>query len=68
MRTLLSDSTLALGSWSTGLGKVVQETRGRFHVLEWGVFCHTKRLRDHPARLNLVLSDSALKRLMRDQT
>jgi hypothetical protein len=23
------------------------------------VFCHTERLRDHPARLNLVLSDSA---------
>ena len=23
------------------------------------MFCHTERLRDHPARLNLVLSDSA---------
>jgi hypothetical protein len=23
------------------------------------VFCHTERLRDHPARLKLVLSDSA---------
>jgi len=23
------------------------------------VFCHTERLRDHPAHLNLVLSDSA---------
>ncbi|MDA7798313.1 hypothetical protein N8973_00720, partial [bacterium] len=29
-------------------------------VPEWGVFCHTERLRDHPARLNLVLSDSAI--------
>ena len=33
----------------------------RFKVPEWGVFCHTERLRDHPARLNLVLSDSASK-------
>ena len=31
----------------------------RFKVPEWGVFCHTERLRDHPARLKLVLSDSA---------
>ena len=23
----------------------------RFKVPEWGVFCHTERLRDHPARL-----------------
>ena len=42
-----------------GLGEMVQEPRARFHVPEWRVFCHTKRLRDHPARLNLVLSDSA---------
>jgi hypothetical protein len=32
----------------------------RFKVSEWGMFCHTERLRDHPARLKLVLSDSAL--------
>ena len=31
-----------------------------FKVPEWGVFCHTERLRDHPARLKLVLSDSAV--------
>ncbi len=31
----------------------------RFKVPEWGVFCHTERLRDHPTRLKLVLSDSA---------
>ena len=34
------------------------DLRARFKVPEWGVFCHTERLRDHPARLNLVLSDS----------
>ena len=59
MRALLSDSTLALGSRSTGRGKVVQEPRGRFHVLKWGVFCHAERLRNRPARLKLALSDSA---------
>ena len=26
------------------------------------MFCHSERLRDHPARLKLVLSDSAIKR------
>ena len=31
-----------------------------FEVPERGVFCHTERLRDHPAGLKLVLSDSAL--------
>ena len=30
----------------------------RFKVPEWGVFCHMARLRNHPARLKLVLSDS----------
>ena len=35
------------------------DLRARFKVPEWGVFCHTARLRDHPARLKLVLSDSA---------
>ena len=30
----------------------------RFKVPEWGVFCHTARLRNRPARLKLVLSDS----------
>jgi len=34
----------------------------RFKVPEWRVFCHTERLRDHPARLKLVLSDSAISR------
>ena len=33
--------------------------RARFKVPECGVFCHTARLRNHPARLKLVLSDSA---------
>jgi hypothetical protein len=51
---------LAPGSRSPGLGKVVQETRGRFHVPEWGVFCHTERLRNRPARLKLALSDSTI--------
>ena len=35
------------------------DLRTRFKVPEWGVFFHTERLRDHPARLKLVLSDSA---------
>ena len=30
-----------------------------FKVPEWSAFCHTARLRNHPARLKLVLSDSA---------
>jgi len=34
--------------------------RTRFKVPEWGVFSHTARLRDRPARLKLVLSDSAM--------
>ena len=32
VRALLSDSALALGSRSTGLGKMVQEPRARFQV------------------------------------
>ena len=36
------------------------DLRARSKVPEWGVFCHTERLRDHPARLKLVLSDSAV--------
>lgn len=31
----------------------------RFKVPEWRAFYHTARLRNHPARLKLVLSDSA---------
>ena len=31
----------------------------RFKVTEWRAFCHMARLRNHPARLKLVLSDSA---------
>ena len=30
----------------------------RFKVPEWGVFCHTARLRNRPPRLKLVLSDN----------
>jgi len=32
-----------------------------FEVPEWGVFCHTERLRNRPPRLKLVLSDSTHK-------
>ena len=35
---LWSDSALALGPRSTGLGKMVQEPRTRFKVAKWGVF------------------------------
>ena len=31
-----------------------------FKVPEWGVFCHTERLRNRPARLKLALSDSTI--------
>ena len=51
---------LAPGSRSTGLGKVVQETRGRFHVLEWGVFCHAERLQISPASYKRVYSYKAI--------
>ena len=34
------------------------DLRARFKVPEWGVFCHTARLRNRPPRLKLVLSDS----------
>ena len=30
-----------------------------FKVPEWGVFCHTEKLRNSPLRLKLLLSDSA---------
>ena len=60
MRALLSARALVLGSRSTGLGKMVQEPRARFHVPEWKVFCHTARLRKRPARLKLVLSDGTI--------
>ena len=36
------------------------DLRGRFKIPEWGVFCHTARLRNSPLRLKLVLSDSTL--------
>ena len=36
------------------------DLRTRFKVPEWGVFCHTARLRNSPAWLKLVLSDSDL--------
>ena len=32
--------------------------RARFKGPEWGVFCHTARLRNRTVRLKLVLSDS----------
>ena len=54
------------GSWFPvhGPRQDGQEPRARFHVAEWGVFCHTERLRDHPARLKLVLSDSTARRVI----
>jgi hypothetical protein len=39
MRALWSGA-VALGSRSTGLGKMVQEPRAGFHVAKWGVFRH----------------------------
>ena len=34
------------------------DLRARFKVPEWGVFCHMERLRNRPARLKLVSSES----------
>ena len=34
------------------------DLRARFKVPEWRAFCHTKRLRNSPPRLKLVLFDS----------
>jgi hypothetical protein len=34
-------------------------------VPEWGVFCHTARLRNRPARLKLVLSYNTIRRILR---
>jgi len=51
VHALLSDNALALGSRSTGLGKMVQEPRAGFYVAEWGVFCHSAWLQISPARL-----------------
>ena len=50
--------TVGPGSWSLVLSKMVQEPRARFHLPEWRAFCHSARLRNRPARLKLVLSDS----------
>ena len=36
------------------------DLRARFKVPEWGVFCHTARLRNRPPRLKLVLSDDTI--------
>ena len=60
MRALLSARALALGSRSTGLGKMVQEPRAGFHVAKWGVFCHSAWLQISPARFKQVYSDKAL--------
>ena len=60
MRALWSDSALVRGSQSTGLGKMVQEPRARFHVAKWGVFCHSAWLQISPARFKFVYSDNAI--------
>jgi len=56
---LWSDNALALGSRSTGLGKMVQEPRAGFKVAEWRIFCHSAWLQISPARFKQVYSDSA---------
>ena len=59
MRALLSDRALALGSRSTGLGKMVQEPRARFHVARCRVFCHPETLQSDPAHFEQVHCDQA---------
>ena len=44
MRALWSDSALALGAQSMGLGKVAQEPRARFHVAKCRMFCYSTQL------------------------
>ena len=60
VRAPLSDRALVLGSRSTGLGKVVQEPRARFHVARWGVFCHQGQVTKPPAPSQVSLSDSTV--------
>ena len=52
VRALLSDSALALGPRSTGLGKMVQELRAGFYVAKWEVFSHPKPL--YPLQASLI--------------
>ena len=59
MPALWSDSALALGPQSTGLGKMVQEPRAKFKVAKWRVFCHSAWLQISPARFRQVYSDKA---------
>jgi hypothetical protein len=35
-----------------------------FEVAKWRTFCHPAKLRNHPARLKSVLSDSAKRRVL----
>ena len=53
--TLRSES----GNRTYSITAKTDDLRARFKVPEWGVFCHSARLRNRPARLKLVLSDSA---------
>ena len=53
--TLRSES----GNRTYSITAKADDLRARFKVPEWGVFCHTARLRNSPAWLKLVLSDSA---------
>ena len=39
---------------------MVQEPRARFHVVEWGGFCHSAWLQISPARFKKIYSDSAI--------
>ena len=50
----------ALGSRSTGQGKMEQEPWSRFDVVEWRMSCHLKMLQSHPARFKFVYSDNAI--------
>ena len=50
---------MALGSRSTGLGKMVQEPRAGFHVAKWRMFCHSAWLQISPVRFKQVYSGSA---------
>ena len=61
----LRSATEANGSKDMGIDISTLDTAGRddlwarCKVPEWRAFYHTARLQNHPARLKLVLSDSA---------
>ena len=49
---------MSKGGGPVPLHSQADDLRARFKVPEWGVFCHTAKLRNRTTRLKLDLSDS----------